>query len=418
MRNTRLDNVIALAGRKGSEKTTMMRQLLDELSARGILVSSVEECGTSDLEIEVRGTTSSQHHETGTIASAFTSAERCALLEKIAPPEEEEVDLTDVDALLRRPDDRRNVRQRCLRAISMLPASNLVLVDGFVDADLATIELFCEANGRDRDAAPRFIEQLNAHAMTGTMSSEHASSLPAAVVTDMPEVASAALTVGLPCFGLYDIAQIATWLIDTFVKPLLTVAISCDSESRRISGSKALVPFHGKPLIEHMLARFAPIAADMVVVTNEPDELTYLQIRYPGLRITSNKFKKRGGLPDFITALEEARCPAVAMIACDLADASTELIEHEAELLATSQRTELFLPFDAVVPMDVHGFEAFCGVYQKDRCLDAARACFGRGKVQMKLMLDDLNVRIIDMNDESLCPHGCFARVESPDGSK
>lgn len=83
VRNTRLDNVVAFTGRKNSGKTTLMRQLVDELSVRGIAVSSVEECTKGDLEVEIRATTSSERPEADTIASAFSSAERCAMLEKI-----------------------------------------------------------------------------------------------------------------------------------------------------------------------------------------------------------------------------------------------------------------------------------------------------------------------------------------------
>ena len=412
MKNTRLDNVVAFAGRKNLESSSLVGQLTDELHARGIFVSSVVQRDHDELDIVAHGKSSNQRSAPAA-ASVISSMTGYAMLERIEQQEEPEVDLTDVEALLRKPEQNANARERCIHAIGMLPASNLVLMDGFGDVGLPTIELFSEACARDKEAASRFIERLNAHVLNGP-SRDVPGTLPAAIVTDMPEITSAVLTAGLPCFGLYDIAQIATWLIDTFAKPLLSVVIPCDGESRRMAGTRALLPFHGRPVIEHMLARFAPLAADMVVVSSEPEKLSYLEIRYPGLRIVTNRFKKRGPIPDFVTALEEARCPAVTVVACDMADASPELIEHEADMLEASQRAELFLPFDAVVPMNAQGFEAFCGTYQRKRCLEAARACLDRGKIHMKHLLETLNVRIIDMNDASLCPTGCFTRIEAP----
>ena len=418
MRNSRLDNVISFIGRKNSGKTTLIEQVIAELTHRGVVVSSLKHHSHNDFAIDIAGKDSFRHHEAGTLATAIASETRFAVIEdlKSTNATEEEIDLTDVDALLRDPREQQgDAHEQCVRAIGMLPASNIVVIEGFKQAGLATIELFRSDNPRYVQAAPQFIDRLNAHVMNGGIATSEGAPLPSAVVTDMTEITAAALTADVPCFGFYDVAQIATWLADTFAKPLLSVVIQCGGESKRMKESKALVNFHGRPLIEHLVARLAPLAADLVITTNEPDKFRYLQVRYPGLRLVGDKYKKRGSLPGFITALEAARYSTVAVVACDLVNLSTDLLEYEADLLESSQQADLFIPYDAVVPMGALGYEPFCGVYHKERCLEAALASWDRKKVRVKHMLESLNIRIVDADDATLCPPGCFLNVNTPD---
>ena len=389
MRNTRLDNCVAFIGRKNSGKTTLIEQVIAELTRRGMAVSSLKHHSHDDFEIDIPGKDSYRHHEAGTIATSIASAHRFGLIEKTGT-------IADDPA------------QQCIQAISALPASNLVIVEGCRRAGLPSIELFRADNPRDAEAATAFVEGASNIAFAPYP-------LPDAVVSDIPEVLNAALCAGLPSFGLYDIAQLSTWLIDTYAKPLLTIAIQSGGESKRMRRSKALVPFHGRPLIEHMVGRLAPLAAELIITTNEPENLAYLQVRYPGLRLVRDTYEKRGALPGFIPALEAAHQRAVAVIACDLVNVPVELIEHEAELLEESLQTDLFMPFDAVVPITAQGFEPFCGVYEKERCLEAAQTCWNKRKVRMQNVLDMLNVRLIDAQDEPLCPEGCFLNVNTPE---
>lgn len=417
MRNTRLDNCIAFIGRKNSGKTTLVEALISELTARGISVSSIKHHSHDDFEIDIPGKDSYRHHAAGAVATAISSAKRFAVVEDLIPSDSEsEEDLTNIEALLRTPTQKTtDAYEQCVRAIGMLPASNLVVIEGFKRSGLPAVKLLRSDNPRDVEAAPALIARINEYILNGKTTNDAEGALPAAVVTDMAEVAAGALTANLPVFNFYDISQISTWLIDTYAKPLYSVVIQSGGESRRMRQSKALVPFHGRPLIEHMIGRLAPLASELIVTTNEPEELTYLQVRYPGLRLVPDKYDKRGALPGFITALEAASNPLVAVIACDLVNVSVDLIEYEAELLEQSQRAELFMPFDAVVPMSPQGIEPFCAVYERERCLEVAQACWDRKKVRMRNMIDTLNVRFFDAENEPLCYANCFLNVNTPE---
>lgn len=413
MRNTRLDNVISFIGRKNSGKTTLVEQVISELTRRGTTVSSLKHHGHDDFEIDQPGKDSYRHHEAGTFATAITSPTRMALIEDLSLMEPEE-DLTDVEALLRTPLGRsEDAYEQCVRTIGMLPASNVIVIEGFKQAGLPSIELFRRDNPRDTETAPAFIARLNESIMNGKAADGNKDPLPAAIVTDIPEIMAAALTADLPLFNFYDIAQIATWIQDNISKPLLSIAIQAGGESRRMKEPKALVSFHGRPLIEHMLARLAPLAADLMITTNDPTPLRYLQLQYPGLRLVADRYKRRGALPGFITALEEARHAAVAVIACDLVNLPTDLISFEAQMLIDSQENDLFLPLDAVVPMTAQGYEPFCGVYQRQRTLEAAIAQWNDHKVRMRNVLETLNVRFINAETDPHCRPESFVNVNS-----
>lgn len=370
MRNSRLDNCIAFIGRKTSGKATLIEQLIDELTQRKVAVSLLEQQGNDD------NGTPPLHRDSAALATAVCKAQHFTLTEDH-----------------RYEDD---AASQCLRSIGMLPASNLVIVDGLERTSLPTVEVFCEADRRDAEDAKRVIDALNNIAFDPYP-------LPDAIVSDIPEVVSAGLCAGIPSFSLYEIAQITTWLIDTYSQPLLSVVIQNGNESKRQHESISLLaPFQGSPLIEYLINRLAPLAAELIVVTKEPEKLAYLQVRYPGVRLVLDKNDKHGALPSFAAALEAATNPLVAAIAYDMTDISVELLEHETMLLEQSQRTDLFMPFDAVMPLRPQGAEPFCAVYERERCLEAARACLDRKKVRMNNMIDTLNVRFIDAKDEAL----------------
>lgn len=372
----------------------MIEQVVRELFAQGLTVSSVKHHSHDDFEIDLPGKDSYRHHKAGTVATAIASSTRLALIEDVKDPE----------SLL-------SLRHNAIDAITALPASSVVIVEGFKQAGFPSIELFRQENPRDVEAVPAFLERLNDP-------TRDPSSLPRAIVSDIPEITSAAISAGIPCFGFYDVSQISAWIVKNCAKPLLTVAIQCGGESRRMGTSKALVPFHGQPLIEHMVARFAPIADELIVTTNEPEKLAFLQVRYPGVKFTTDRFKKRGALQGFTTALEAARHPNVAVIACDMINVPTDLIEYELDLLVSSQDSEPFIPYDAVVPVTAEGFEPFCGVYLKDRCLEPALASVALKKVRMRHVLEDLNVHMVDAQSDPHCPEGCFTNVNTPEELK
>src|SRR5689334_15141580 len=140
---------------------------------------------------------------------------------------------------------------------------------------------------------------------------------------------------------------------------MLTVVIQAGGESSRMGEDKALKPFLGRPLIERVIERMVPIAGDVIVTTNRPDEYAFLNHRLiPDLQ------PGRGALGGLHTAIASANTPLVAVVACDMPFASLQLIESAASTLVEED-------VDLVIAKTEEGYEPFHAVYRRDPCLMA-----------------------------------------------
>src|SRR5512143_3548683 len=91
---------------------------------------------------------------------------------------------------------------------------------------------------------------------------------------------------------------------------------------------KALKPFLGRPLIQRVIERLSPIADELIVTTNRPDDYHFLDLPlFPDLK------PDRGALGGLYTAIASATHPIVAVVACDMPFASAALLDASSRLL-------------------------------------------------------------------------------------
>jgi molybdopterin-guanine dinucleotide biosynthesis protein A len=143
---------------------------------------------------------------------------------------------------------------------------------------------------------------------------------------------------------------------------MLTLAVQAGGRSSRMGTDKALLPFLGRSLIQRVIERLAPIADEILVTTNRPDDYLFL-----GLPLYPDLEPGRGALGGFYTALQAASYPLVAMVACDMPFASRTLLAAQRDLL-------LSLDVDLVIPSSAEGLEPLHAVYRCETCLPAVRA--------------------------------------------
>ena len=238
-----------------------------------------------------------------------------------------------------------------------------------------------------------------------------------AVVTDIPEALEAARLFNIPAFALDDIAGIANFLERHYVRPRVTVVIQAGGESRRMGRSKATVPFAGRPLICRLVERLAPAADEVIITTNEPDNLGFLAEEFPELdiKLVRDSFDFRGALPGLYTALQAARNPYVAVVACDMVFASASLVVAESLMMAETGA-------DVVVPVNKHGFEPFHALYRRSGCIPAVRRALDRGERRAQSFFDDEDVEIAEFSQERVLEveprGGCFINANTPDELK
>ena len=166
---------------------------------------------------------------------------------------------------------------------------------------------------------------------------------------------------------------------------MLTLVIQAGGESRRMGHDKALLPFLGRPLIEHVLERLTPLADEVLVTTNRPDSYRFL-----GLPLVADLIPGRGALGGLYTALASAANALVAVAACDMPFASRELFARQRDLLEAEA-------VDVVIPPseEGHGYEPLHAVYRRETCLPAIKAAIAADEWKLIAWFPQVKVRTL-----------------------
>lgn len=402
---------VAFVGRHNSGKTTVLVKAIAELCTRGWDVGSVKHHSHVGFEIDYPGKDSYRHRQAGASETVIACPGQIARVKTI----EGEVE--------------------CSEIVHSMVGHDIVLVEGYRKSGLPTIEVMRSGNAADEQVAEVFAEgarqgwelgvdfvqfgkKSDAVANEGDAAalSSIAEKMPTAntvaVISDIPSVEEAARTYGIPCFDLDDTAGLCDFLEEHYVRPRVTVVIQAGGESRRMGRSKATVPFAGRPLICRLVERLAPVADDLVITTNEPDNLAFLHSAFPqyNIQLVCDEFDFRGALPGLYTALQAARNPYVAVVACDMVFASSSLVVAEALAMKESGA-------DVVVPVNKHGYEPFHAMYRRLACLPAVRAALDRGEKRAQAFFGDVNVKEFPQSKvlEAEPMGGCFINANTPE---
>ncbi|MDO4291544.1 MAG: molybdopterin-guanine dinucleotide biosynthesis protein B [Eggerthellaceae bacterium] len=399
---------ISIVGRHNSGKTTLIEQVIAEMVARGHDVGSVKHHSHDAFDIDHPGKDSYRHRAAGASETVIASPTMMARVKTL----DDEVECSDI--------------------VRSMPGHDIIVVEGYRKSGLPTIEIMRSGNPADVNVANVFIEGARAGASLGTDFTQMArgdaayaadikhkmpTSDTVAVVTDIAQAREAAKLFNIPAFALDDIAGIADFLEKHYVRPRVTVVVQAGGESRRMGRSKATVPFAGRPLICRLVERLSPAADEFIITTNEAANLGFLTEEFPDLdiKLVGDAFDFRGALPGLYTALQAARNPFVAVVACDMVFASASLVVAESLMMAETGA-------DVVVPVNKHGFEPFHAMYRKRGCVPAVRRALDRGERRAQSFFDDPEVRVAEFSQERVLEveprGGCFINANTPEELK
>ena len=131
----------------------------------------------------------------------------------------------------------------------------------------------------------------------------------------------------------------------------VTGVILAGGQSSRMGSNKALLPIRGGRFIEAIYRRFSKLFPEVLLVTNTPDQYTFLPCRtvadiYPGM----------GALAGLHAGLYHAGTPHIFAVACDMPCLNKPLIR---ELVALRDAA------DVVIPHGEHGVEPLHALYNK-----------------------------------------------------
>jgi molybdopterin-guanine dinucleotide biosynthesis protein A len=168
---------------------------------------------------------------------------------------------------------------------------------------------------------------------------------------------------------------------------------------------KALKPFLGRPLIQRVVERLTPIADEVIVTTNRPDDYRFLD-----LRLVSDLKPGRGALGGLYTAIASAPRSMVAVVACDMPFASSTLLRAASRMLVEEE-------VDVVIPKSEEGYEPLHAVYRRDTCLPAIEAAIDADQWKVIAWFPQVKVRILTPDEiKEYDPSGlAFWNVNTPE---
>ena len=186
---------------------------------------------------------------------------------------------------------------------------------------------------------------------------------------------------------------------------MLTVCIQAGGQSSRMGEDKALKPFLGRPLIQRVVNRLSPIADEVIVTTNRPDDYSFLN-----LRLITDLKPGRGALGGLYSAIASATHPTVAVVACDMPFASPTLFETMSKLLVEKEA-------DAVIPRSDDYYEPLHAVYRRDTCLPAIESAIEEDKWKVIAWFPQVKVHELSSEEiKQLDPDRlAFWNVNTPD---
>ena len=186
---------------------------------------------------------------------------------------------------------------------------------------------------------------------------------------------------------------------------MLSVVIQAGGQSTRMGEDKALKPFLGRPLIQRVIERLAPIADEIIVTTNHPEDYAFL-----GLRLVPDLVPGRGALGGLYTAVASATSPLAAVVACDMPFASAPLLEAATRLLVQEEA-------DVVIAKTTEGYEPFHAVYRRATCVPAIQSALQADQWKVIAWFPSVKVRELSPEEVTrLDPSGLsFSNVNSPE---
>jgi molybdopterin-guanine dinucleotide biosynthesis protein A len=149
-----------------------------------------------------------------------------------------------------------------------------------------------------------------------------------------------------------------------------------------MGGDKGLLPVDGKPMIQHIVERLAPLFEEVLISGGTADKYRFL-----GAPVVPDEAPDQGPLGGLLAALQAARSPLCLVVACDIPNVSPELV---ARMLGEAEGV------DAVVPATDGLLEPLCAVYRKT-LVPWVREALARGERGVRSIYRQHRVRFVEV---------------------
>ncbi|HEY9152966.1 MAG TPA: molybdenum cofactor guanylyltransferase [Anaerolineales bacterium] len=186
---------------------------------------------------------------------------------------------------------------------------------------------------------------------------------------------------------------------------MLSVVIQAGGQSSRMGQDKALKLFLGRPLIQRVIERLQPIADELILTTNHPEDYAFLN-----LPLFTDLKPGRGALGGLYTALFSAKHSIVAVAACDMPFANPELFKAASEIMVNEEA-------DVVIAKTEEGYEPLHAVYRRETCVPAIDAAIASDKWRMDSWFLQVKMRLLTPEEiKRHDPEGlAFSNINTPE---
>ncbi|MXV77009.1 molybdenum cofactor guanylyltransferase [Candidatus Poribacteria bacterium] len=188
---------------------------------------------------------------------------------------------------------------------------------------------------------------------------------------------------------------------------MVTGAILAGGKSRRMGVNKAFLRLGNRTLIEHGIHRIQPIADELLIITNTPDEYKHL-----GIETKADIIPNSGTLGGIHSALTHATNDAVICVGCDNPFIDTNLLLYLISVLGKH---------DAVIPYTCSEkgqmtLQTLCAVYSK-RCLPIIKKMLNDAEYRVHALKWHAKINLITPETwKKIDPDGySFLNINTPD---
>lgn len=160
--------------------------------------------------------------------------------------------------------------------------------------------------------------------------------------------------------------------------------------STRMGRDKALLPYHGTSLVEHM-ARTVEAAVGSVALIGDPAR--YASLGYP---VYPDKFAGCGPLGGVYTALSVSKTDWNLILACDMPGVTADLLRRLTEVAVESNSNCV-----ATAAGCTSDAEPLCAVYHRS-CMPALLRAIEEKRFKMKDLVEELDSRTLPVEASAL----------------
>ena len=169
---------------------------------------------------------------------------------------------------------------------------------------------------------------------------------------------------------------------------MTTSIILAGGKSSRLGRNKAFKTINDKNLVQHMVDRLSPLSKEIIIVTAQNEDFSYLSS--PSiLKTVADIYPNKGPLCGIYSGLAISSCPRATIVGCDMPFINVALLNY---------MNQLSPAFDVVVPHIGENIEPLCAIYSKN-CLVPIHELLEHNELMISKLFSIVKVRYIEEHE-------------------